>query len=57
LAPSGDEDDKSSKLSAGEMWRPSRRSTALPTRLTDEEAAAHQAFVEAMSDGALWKKT
>lgn len=37
-------------------WRPRPRAQPLPPRLTDEEAAAHDAFVEAMGDGALWKK-
>ncbi|MDQ7070091.1 MAG: DNA polymerase III subunit epsilon [Rhodobacterales bacterium] len=32
------------------------RPTPLPSRLTQEEAAAHDAFVEAMGDGALWSK-
>ncbi|RAP42245.1 DNA polymerase III subunit epsilon [Rhodovulum viride] len=36
-------------------WRPRPRPTPLPPRLTDEEAAAHRAFVQAMGDGALWK--
>jgi DNA polymerase-3 subunit epsilon len=37
-------------------WRPRPRGKALPSRLTNEEAAAHAAFVEAMGDGSLWKK-
>jgi DNA polymerase-3 subunit epsilon len=37
-------------------WRPGPRPQPLPPRITDEEAAAHAAFVEAMGDGALWKK-
>ena len=37
-------------------WRPGLRPQPLPPRLTEEEAAAHVAFVEAMGDGALWKK-
>ncbi|WP_166417756.1 DNA polymerase III subunit epsilon [Cochlodiniinecator piscidefendens] len=40
----------------GDAWRPSRRPNPLPSRLTEEETAAHDAFVEAMGDGALWKK-
>lgn len=39
-----------------ESWRPMPRPEPLASRLTDEEAAAHAAFVEAMGDGALWKK-
>ena len=37
-----------------DMWRPAPR--PLTSRLTQEEAAAHAAFVEAMGDGALWKE-
>lgn len=48
------------KASAADLvedtWRPSRRPAPLPPRITDEEAAAHAAFVEALGDGAIWKK-
>tara|TARA_R110002012_G_scaffold280083_1_gene468513 strand:- start:212 stop:901 length:690 start_codon:yes stop_codon:yes gene_type:complete len=37
-------------------WRPKPRAVALKPRLTQEEAAAHAAFVQAMGDGALWNK-
>lgn len=37
-------------------WRPAPRETPLPSRLTAEEAAAHDAFVANMGDGALWKR-
>ena len=37
-------------------WRARPRETALPPRLTQEEAAAHAAFVGSLGDGALWKK-
>jgi DNA polymerase-3 subunit epsilon len=37
-------------------WRPRPRPNALPQRITEKETAAHAAFVEAMGDGALWKK-
>ncbi|WP_212522914.1 DNA polymerase III subunit epsilon [Actibacterium sp. MT2.3-13A] len=37
-------------------WRPKPRPNPLPPRLTEKETAAHAAFVEAMGDGALWKK-
>ncbi|MCR6644868.1 MAG: DNA polymerase III subunit epsilon [Terricaulis sp.] len=33
------------------------RPVALPARLTPEEAAAHEAFIAKLGDGALWKKT
>lgn len=36
-------------------WRPGPRPNALPSRLSEKEAAAHAAFVEGLGDGALWK--
>ena len=36
-------------------WRPTARPTPLPSRITKEEAAAHDAFVEKLGDGAVWK--
>ena len=41
---------------AGEAgpWRARPRPAALPPRLTDEEGAAHAAFVEGLGAGALW---
>jgi len=37
-------------------WRPQPRPNPLPSRLSQKEAAAHADFIEAMGDGALWKK-
>ncbi len=37
-------------------WRPRPRSRALPARLTAEEVAAHDAFIDEIGGGALWKK-
>jgi len=42
--------------SAAEDWRPKPRATPLPSRITQEEAAAHAAFVEELGDGALWTR-
>lgn len=56
LAPEPKDDKASQNLQISQQWRPKRRETPLPSRLTDEEAAAHTAFVEAMGDGALWNK-
>lgn len=36
-------------------WKPSARPSPLPGRITAEEAAAHEAFVEKLGAGALWK--
>lgn len=39
-----------------EAWRPRPRKAPLPPRITQQERAAHQAFVDKMGDGALWKE-
>jgi len=36
-------------------WRPRPRPVSLPPRLSNEEAAAHAAFVDGLGDDALWK--
>ena len=41
---------------SGDTWRASQRPTPLGSRITEEEAKAHAAFVEKLGDGALWKK-
>ncbi|PRY75743.1 DNA polymerase-3 subunit epsilon [Yoonia maritima] len=41
---------------ASEDWRPSARPQPLPSRLTAEETAAHNAFIDKLGDDALWKK-
>lgn len=50
--------ERSAQTSAGsdESWRPRPRPQSLEPRSTKEEAAAHEAFVEGMGDGALWRK-
>lgn len=42
--------------SGDDTWGPYPRPRALPSRLSDAEAAAHNAFVQAMGDGAIWHK-
>ncbi|MDA3856959.1 MAG: DNA polymerase III subunit epsilon [Roseovarius sp.] len=37
-------------------WHPTPRPTRLPSRLTEEESAAHRKFVERMCDAALWTR-
>ena len=56
LAPVGNTDKPSADSDVSDVWRPTRRPAPLPPRLTDEEAAAHAAFVDKLGDGALWKK-
>ncbi len=38
-------------------WRPRPRKTPLPSRLTEDEAAAHAAFIDELGDTALWRTT
>lgn len=37
-------------------WRPAKRSTPLPPRLTAKEQAAHAAFIDTLGDDSLWPK-
>ena len=37
-------------------WRPQKRPTPLPSRITEAEAAAHQAMIDGLGDDAIWKK-
>ncbi|MEM6407491.1 MAG: DNA polymerase III subunit epsilon [Pseudomonadota bacterium] len=51
----------SSSVSAGvgqnlDDWRPAARPKALPSRVTPEEAAAHEVFVAKLGENALWLK-
>lgn len=39
-----------------QVWRPKPRSEPLPPRITEDEAAAHAAFVAKLGDAAIWKK-
>ena len=41
---------------SSETWRPSPRATPLPSRLSDEERKAHDAFVGTMGQKALWSR-
>jgi DNA polymerase III subunit epsilon len=49
---------RSGRPEQGEMaWRPRPRPRPLPSRITEEEAAAHAAFVAGLGDGALWSRS
>jgi DNA polymerase-3 subunit epsilon len=37
-------------------WRPRPRPAALPPRITEEERAQHQAFVDDLGENALWRR-
>ncbi len=39
-----------------QAWRAQPRPNPLPTRLTSEEAMAHEDFIEKLGEGALWNK-
>lgn len=41
---------------AGSDWRAAPRATPLASRVSDEERAAHNEFVDNMGDNALWKR-
>ncbi len=55
FALNSDASDAASRGDA-ERWRPAPRPERLKPRITIEEAAAHEAFVKAMGDGAFWNK-
>lgn len=39
------------------VWKPTPRASALPSRLSEEEAAAHAAFIDTLGDDPLWKRS
>ena len=39
-----------------DSWRPSPRPDPLPSRLTDDERAAHEAFLNQLGDAPLWSR-
>ena len=47
--------DRAEQMDAA--WRPRLRPRSLPPRITEEEAAAHAAFVAGLGDGALWSRS
>ena len=54
LANSGGSNEQSAV--SEDNWRPFPRPAPLPSRITEEETAAHSAFVDKLGDDALWKK-
>lgn len=48
--------DRQSAATTGSDWRPYPRPRPLAPRITEDEAAAHSAFVAKMGDGAIWNK-
>lgn len=43
-------------LGPSDDWRPKPRPNPLPSRITEEESAAHAKFVDGLGDAAVWKK-
>lgn len=42
-------------VDSSEAWRPSARPKPLPPRLSEAERAAHDAFIDTLGDGSVWK--
>ena len=55
-ASSGTQNSGQQRMGEGETWRPRPRPAPLPSRISEDEAAAHAAFVAKLGDGAIWKK-
>ncbi len=56
FALSAESQRNAESASQAEDWRPKPRPTPLPSRITQDEAAAHAAFVEKLGDAAIWAK-
>lgn len=48
--------EKTNVASGGGVWKPSPRPVPLSSRLTEEERAAHAAFVAGLGENALWNR-
>ncbi|WP_323763789.1 DNA polymerase III subunit epsilon [Marinovum sp.] len=48
--------ERTNVASGGGVWKPKPRPVPLPSRLTEEERAAHAAFVAGMGENALWSR-
>lgn len=56
FALSANTSGKSGQSGTDSDWRPQQRPNPLPSRLTEQEIAAHSEFVDGLGDDALWKK-
>ena len=56
LAPTQGASRGDPALASAEDWRPRARPEPLPPRLTEEEEAAHAAFVAKLGEAAIWLK-
>lgn len=57
FALADDTSARNSSSSSKEEWRPYQRPTALKQRITEAELVAHQAMIDGLGDGAIWKKS
>lgn len=55
LTLSGAFDTPEKEVNVDEVWRPAQRPNALPSRITSDEQAAHNAFVQTLGDDPIWK--
>ncbi|PVA10772.1 DNA polymerase III subunit epsilon [Pelagivirga sediminicola] len=53
----GAEQTRNNQTETESTWRPVPRQRPLPPRLTEAEAAAHEAFVATLGAAALWRKS
>lgn len=56
LAPVSKKKKNAAAREAEDNWRPMRRPTPLPPRITEEEAAAHASFIKELGDDPIWNK-
>ncbi|MEM6740963.1 MAG: DNA polymerase III subunit epsilon [Pseudomonadota bacterium] len=56
LSSSAARGDGMAEAAPSEIWRPSPRAQALPSRLSDAERAAHDAMIEGLGDAAVWRR-
>lgn len=57
LSPEAEKPTAEAKAMMSEQtWRPRPRHESLPSRLTDDEIKAHDAFINKLGDGAIWKR-
>lgn len=55
LTLSADEAEKAETQSSIRQWQATPRPTPLPSRVTEQEQAAHTAFIDEMGEKALWR--
>lgn len=56
LVLAGSGQSQGSSEATSDAWRPTARPNQLPSRISEEERAAHLAFVDSLGDAAVWKR-